>query len=254
MEHKDNGGLKTTETSLQIISCLKELEGGRVTEVAKAVNMAPSTVHNHLTTLEKNEYVIKEGDIYKLGLKFLNLGEYVRGRSDAYDFVKEKVEKLAEETGGRCHFVVEEHGYGVYLYTSSGEQAVKAYSSVGKRLPLHVAAAGKAILSNLEDWQVEEILDRRGLSRETTNTITDRERLFNELSEIQERGYAFNREEHLNGIKAVGAPVKGVDNRVIGAFSVSGPAHRMKGEWFEKELPNIVLGVSNELELNLQYS
>jgi DNA-binding IclR family transcriptional regulator len=40
----------------------------------------------------------------------------------------------------------------------------------------------------------------------------------------------------------------------MGALSVSGPAHRMKGEWFESEIPDLLLGSTNELELNLEYA
>lgn len=254
MTNEGRSGLQTTETSFQIVTALKEMDGGRVTEIASHLDMAPSTVHSHLSTLEANEYVVKEGDIYLLGLKFLNLGEYVRNRSDSYALAKEKVKDLAEETSGRAHFVVEEHGRGVYLYTSTGKHAVKAYSSVGKRVQLHVAASGKSILAFLPEHRVNEIIDRWGLPAETENTITDRETLFDELEQIREQGYAFNREEHLQGINAVGAPVLTDNGQVIGAFSVSGPVHRMKGDWFEEELTNAVLGASNELELNITYS
>jgi IclR family acetate operon transcriptional repressor len=37
-------------------------------------------------------------------------------------------------------------------------------------------------------------------------------------------------------------------------LSVSGPIHRLKGEWFEKEIPDLLLGTANELELNIRYS
>lgn len=254
MTDSTTSGLQTTETSLQIINTLKQMDGGRVTEVASRLDMPPSTVHNHLKTLENNEFVVKEADFYYLGLQFLNLGEYVRNRSESYLFAKEKVNQLAEETGGRAHFVVEEHGRGVYLYTSTGEYAIKAYSSVGKRVHLHVAAAGKSILAFLPKARIDEIIDRWGLPEETENTITDRETLYDELERIRNRGYAFNREEHLKGINAVGVPVIRDDDQVVGAFSVSGPAHRMKGEYLEEELTDTLLGTSNELELNIIYS
>jgi DNA-binding IclR family transcriptional regulator len=106
----------------------------------------------------------------------------------------------------------------------------------------------------MEDDRIEEIIDRWGLPQETEQTITSREALYEELDRIRDRGYAFNREEHLKGVKAVGAPVLADDGRVVGAFSVSGPVHRMKGEWFEEEVTNTVLGISNELELKITYS
>jgi DNA-binding IclR family transcriptional regulator len=71
------------------------------------------------------------------------------------------------------------------------------------------------------------------------------------VSEVAERGYAFNHEEQLEGVKAVGVPVNGPDGRVIGAFSVASPASRMRGEQFEEELPETLLATANEFELEI---
>lgn len=243
--------LSTTQTSFEIIECLKSRGGARVTELAEELGIAPSTVHSHLATLQAGGYLTKEGDIYHLGLAFLELGEQVRTRKDAHVVAESYTERLAEETGSRAVFLVEEHGKGVYMYTFSGEHAVWTYSTVGKRAPLHATASGKSILSQLPRERVEEIIDRHGLAAETDNTITDRETLFEELDTIADRGYAFNHEEQLPGVKAVGVPVVGPDDRVIGAFSLANPANRMKGDRLERELPDILLATANEFELEI---
>jgi DNA-binding IclR family transcriptional regulator len=246
--------LKSTKTTLEILDLLKERDGARVTELAELLDRAPSTVHSHLATLESQEYVVKEGDIYYLGLHVLELGDYVQNRKEAYQMAKSYTKQLAEETECRAVFVVEENGRGVYLHTYSGKHAVWRYSTVGKRFYLHQTAAGKALLSQLSADRADEIVDQWGLPQKTENTITDRERLLDELDEIRERGYSVNREEQLDGVKAVGVPVTGPNDEVLGAFSVASPANRLTGEWFSEELPNIVLGVANEFELEYSLS
>lgn len=246
--------LKSTETTLAILDLLKERDGARVTELAELLDRAPSTVHSHLATLVEQEYVIKEGDIYHLGLHMLELGDYVQTRKESYRMAKSYTEQLAEETECRAVFVVEENGRGVYLHTYSGKHAVWQYSTVGKRFFLHQTAAGKALLSQLPEDKVTAIIDRWGLPAKTENTITDSEVLSEELNEIREQGYSFNREEQLEGVKAVGVPVTGPNDEVLGAFSVASPANRLTGEWFLEELPNIVLGVANEFELEYSLS
>jgi len=249
--HNTQGTLSTTRTSFEIIEASKRRDGARVTELADELEMAPSTVHSHLATLTEAEYLVKEGDFYHLGFAFLELGEYVRTRKEPYTIAESYTEQLAAKTDSRAVFVVEEHGRGVYMYTYSGDHAVWTYSTVGKQLPLHATDAGKSILSQLPAERVEEIIDQHGLEPETDATITDRAELLDELRVISERGYAFNHEEQLDGVKAVGVPVSGSDGRVIGAFSVASPANRMKGEWFEEEIPEIVLAVANEFELEI---
>jgi DNA-binding IclR family transcriptional regulator len=246
--------LKSTKTTLEIIDHLREVDGARVTELADDLGKAASTVHGHLSTLVEEEYVVKEGDVYSLGLRFLDLGDYVRNRKEAYRIAESYTEQLAAETECRAVFVVEENGRGVYLHTFSGKHAVWHYSTVGKRFYLHQTAAGKALLSRLSQPEVEEIVDRWGLPARTENTITGPEELYEELDVIRDRGYSFNREEQLQGVKAVGVPVTGPDDRVIGAFSVASPANRMSDEWFEEKLPSIALGVTNEFELEYSLS
>lgn len=247
-----NGGgrqVQATKTSLEVMETLRELDGARVTELAEALDLSPSTVHAHLSTLVGADYVVKSGDIYHLSLQFLGLADYVRNRRKAYRIAESYTEQLAEETDCRAVFAVEENGRGVYMYTYSGKHAVWTYSTVGKRFYLHQTAVGKAILSRLPTDRVERILDRWGLPAATENTITDRAVLFEQLDAAEERGCSFNHEEQLEGVKAVGVPVEDRDGQVAGAFSVASPANRVTEERFEEDLPTILLGVANEFEL-----
>jgi len=59
------------------------------------------------------------------------------------------------------------------------------------------------------------------------------------LETIRQQGFARDKEEAAVGICGVAAPVRGLDG-VIGTISVSGPASRIKGEYFHDELPRMV--------------
>lgn len=246
--------VKTTETAFAIIEALKKRNGARVSEVASDLNLAKSTVHRHLTTLTEQEWVAKEGDIYHIGLRFVEIGEHARNQKKGYQMAAKKVEELATETDERAQFLVEEHGQGVYIYRGIGSHAVRTDPGIGKRVPLHAISAGKAILAQMSEEEIDYILDRRGLPSLTPNTITTREELFGELESIRERGYSVNDGENIEGLRAVGVPVKNKDGSALGALSVSGPTRRMKGSWFEQDLPDLLLGTANELELNIAYS
>jgi DNA-binding IclR family transcriptional regulator len=243
----------STETLLSILEALESSEGARVTDLADDIDMANSTVHGHLATLRANGYVLKEGDIYQLGGRFLRFGEYVRNRRDAYEMAEPKVKLLAEETGERCQFIVEEHGRGVYVHREIGDQAVWTDSGLGRRTYLHATAAGKALLAALPDDRVEAIIGRWGMPELTANTITNPDELEEELTAVREQGYATNREESTEELHAVGVTIRG-DDETIGAISISGPSHRMKGDWFERDIPDLLLGTANELGLNIRYS
>ncbi|MEA5409776.1 IclR family transcriptional regulator [Haloarculaceae archaeon H-GB2-1] len=193
-------------------------------------------------------------DGYYVGLRFLELGEDARNRRRGHQLAKEKVEELAQETEERAQFLVEEHGEAVYIHRALGSRAVRTDPGIGKRIPLHATASGKAMLAAMPSEKVSRIIEQTRFAEITDETVTDAEELRQELNEIRERGYAFNREENLDGLHAVGVPVRNPDGGVIGGLSVSGPSHRFTGEHFEDELPTLLLGTANELELNIAHS
>lgn len=249
----NEGTLKAADTMFTVVEAVRELDGARVTKIAEETGFAKSTVHRHLKSLEKHQFVVKEGDTYQIGLRFFNYGEYARNRRDVYQLARPLVDNLASETDERALFMVEEHGRAVYLYRGVGSHAVQTDSRTGTYRYLHTIAGGKAILAHLPNERVEEILDRWGLPAQTENTVTDHATLFEELAEIRERDVAFNDEETIDGLRAVAVPVVGSNGTVYGALSVSGPTHRIRDDWFEEGIPNLLLGTANELELNLEY-
>lgn len=253
-QHTRNNEVGAVRKTLLILEFLKDHDGARVIELANEFEWPKSTVHSHLETLKNTGYIVKDGNTYQLGFRFLDLGEHVKYRNDVHRMVEPRIEALADSTGERVQFVISEHGDCVYARIAEGEHAVSTGSRLGRRRHmLHATAAGKSILAYTDREKVEEIIEQKGLPELTENTITDDEALFNELEVVRDNGYAFNYEEHIKGLRAVAAPVRKPDGAVVGAISVSGPAHRMHGESFTKELPANILGVCNEIELDIVY-
>ncbi|QLH83686.1 IclR family transcriptional regulator [Halosimplex pelagicum] len=246
--------VKSVERTFRIIGGLQELGGAGVTELSTHLDLPKSTVHNYLSTLEQEAYVVKADDEYRIGLRFLEHGAYARNQSQIFEIARPELDRLANETGELCNLLVEEHGKGTYLYRTRGENAVRVKEHVGNRVCLHSTALGKAILAHCSEERVDEIIDRHGLPETTDRTVTDRDELFDTLAEIRERGVAFDDEERLSGLRCVAAPVLSNDDRVLGAISVSGPSHRFEDHRFREELPKRVLETANVLELNVTYS
>ncbi|WP_266080667.1 IclR family transcriptional regulator [Haladaptatus caseinilyticus] len=249
--------LKTVTRAFDVIRALEELDGARVTELADHLDMSKSAVYNHLTTLRDNKFVIQEGTTYSLSLQFLLLGEYVRNQNKLYEIGKSEIEKLADETGEYAHLATEQHGLNVNLYKVRGEKAVGSeYQTSKLQKPdyLHFSGTGKSILAFLPSDHVDEIVDRYGLIRKTENTITDREALFTELERIRERGYAYNDEEEIEGLKAIGAPVLDRNGRVLGSLSISGPTNRMNETEYHNMVVEKVVNAANVIEVNINMS
>lgn len=255
MTDGDAGGnrIGSTKTSFEIVHALQENGPSRLSELAEQLDLTESTTHRHLSTLSDLRYVSRQGERYQLGLRFARLGCTARTRDPAYGMAKQHVETLATETQERSQFVVEDHGLGIYIHVETGSKAVRAGFDVGRQIHLHCSSAGKSILAHYPREYVDEIFDRWELPALTENTITDREELYAELERVRERGVAFNREEHVDGINGIGVPVKR-DGSVLGALAVAGPSHRLNGQRLEDEIPDMLLAAANELELNITFS
>lgn len=253
MTTKDSRILKTGDTMLTVVDLLKERDGARVEEVASRLDISPSTAYRHLNTLAEHGYVVNEGDRYRLGMRFLAIGGYTRNEKNAYNRARNTIEELAEETGERAQFIVEEHGRRITVHMESGEKAVQAGKNIGYRGYLHSSSAGKAILAKLSDDRVREIIDQTGLPQQTDHSITSQAELLEELDEIREQGFALNDQESTVGLRAVGTTVSYPDDRLLGAISVSGPKNRIKNDLFRRELPELLSGKANELELKVEY-
>lgn len=254
MNNTNTPSVQSVETTLRILEALHERDGAGVTELGSVLSVPKSTVHNHLQTLQNNEYVINKDGTYHVGCRFLELGSHARDRRAIYEVAQPEVERMAAETSELSGLIIEEHGRGVFLHRSKGENAVHVDTYAGKRIYLHGAALGKAILAHLPTERVDTIVERHGLPALTENTITDRDALTRELTDIRKRGIAFDDEERLNGLRSVGAAIIGPEDDVLGAVSVAGPTSRLRDDRFRKELPDVVRSAVNVIDLNFNYS
>lgn len=248
---RDAGPVKTSKTVFRVIEGVEDLGEVRASELAEHLDLSLSTVHDHLTTLVELGYLIREDKSYRIGLKFLRLGVSAQQLVQV-DPVRARLDEIAEHTGETAWFVVEEDGLAVHVDRALGEHGIRTANRIGRRSHLHFHAGGKAILAHLPEGRIDEIVERRGLPASTEHTITTEAALLEELETVRERGVALNDNEEILGTRSVAAPIQ-VDQEVVGAISVGGPANRLDGSRFRSELPELVTGMVNEIELQLQY-
>jgi len=251
MERSAKNPVHSLTKAFEILEVLVELDGAGVTEVAGALNEPKSTIHNYLSTLLQEEYVVNEDGQYHLGLRFLELGIHARNRHELFTVGKSEAQRLARETGEFSNIAVEEYGHCITIYRNQGEMAVNS-RHVGMRSSLHATAVGRAMLAHMPEDRVETVIEQQGLQQFTERTIDNRDDLYDELETIQNRGYAFDDEELLQGLRCVAAPVLTTSGGIIGAISVSGPTTRLSGEYYHEDLPKKVMEASNVISLNIE--
>jgi DNA-binding IclR family transcriptional regulator len=244
--------VSSVENACDIIEVLYGKNGARLIEVARELGLNKGTVHTQLHTLRKRGYVHKRDQVYHPSMRFLEVGEGVKSDMELFRAAQDELVELANETGEYAHLMIEQNGWGYIVHKEKGDKAATTTSRAGKKLHLHYTSTGKAILAHLPVKRVREIVEQQGLPERTDSTITDYETLREELAEIRDQGCSFDRGEQINGARCVGAPVREPNGTVLGAISVSGPMSRLSGDFYEKQLPDLVSSTANVIEMNIE--
>ena len=244
--------VEATQTSVAILEALVDAAGPvGVTELADIVGVSKSVAHNHLSTLRAAGYVVKRAETYEASLRPLALGERTRDGLGFYQAAKQQLDNLAAATGETAALFVLEETAGAPVSIAEPEDGWSVPFHAGERLPLHVNAPGKALLSSLPDDRVESILDETELAAPTDATIVDPDELTEELRRIREDGIAFCRGEQYEGIIGVAAPLSEVSGSRIAALGVCGPVERLNGRYLREDITGQVLSTTKSIQVAL---
>ncbi len=233
-------GIQVIARAGQVLRSLAGEPGGlSLAELAAKVQLPKSTVHRIVTALESEGLAATAGENgrYLLGPEFIRLaaGQHQDLRSRARPLLEGLSRQVNEAVdlsilvGDRVVFV--DHIEAPHFHP------LRAVSAIGASFPTHCTAPGKALLAEQSDEQLQKLLPR-SLKADTPKTITDRERVLEEIARVRRDGYAIVREEHTLGICAVGAVVRDKSGS-IAAVSVPVPTPRFEAS--ERQLIAAVL-------------
>lgn len=199
-----------------------------LSEIARTTDLPKSTAYRILLTLEESGFVqqTNDGERYRLGLRIASLGltalRRISIRRQALPLMRQLVERFSET----CALGILDEGSVLDIEVVQSDHVLTIASEVGRRLPLHSTASGKALLAFLPPSVVESVVERP-LEARTEKTITSLDELHRELELVRQRGYAFDEEENELGVRAVAAPIFDRDGSVVAEISMPGPTSRL---------------------------
>ncbi|WP_052361893.1 IclR family transcriptional regulator [Geomicrobium sp. JCM 19038] len=139
--------LQSIDRAMRVLDLLKDHHFGLgVTELSYRLGVAKSTVHRIVSSLEAHGYVKQEpgNGNYRLGLKFLEMQQYVLKQMEITSIARPFLDELSREANEIVH-LVEQQDYEV-VYLDKVEQhsnTIRIYSRVGRRAPMHCTGVGK---------------------------------------------------------------------------------------------------------------
>ena len=213
-ELKENGKrdfsqVQVLSRAAAILRAIRDSDGLNLTQLAKKVGLARSTVYRIVASLESEGFLITHGpgEQIQLGTELVSLGAAVHRdiRQDLRPYLEELSQKVDETVDLS---ILLDNGQLLLLDQVARPQHLRAVSSVGVKFPLHCTANGKALLSALSLEEVLSIIPEQ-LEPYTEKTLRTRAELIQELEVVRSMGIAFDREEHTLGICTVAVVVRG---------------------------------------------
>ena len=205
-------------------------------DLAQTTGLHPSTTHRILNDLVLARYVERvDNGLYQLGMRLLELGSLVRGRLNVREAAIDAMRDLHLLTGQTVNLSVQQGDEIVYIDRAwserSGMQVVRA---IGGRAPLHLTSNGKLFLSASDPRQLRTYATRTGLTGSTRNSITELNKLEQELAHVRELGYARDNEELEMGVRCIAAGIYDDTGKLVAGLSISAPSSRLQDAWIEQ--------------------
>lgn len=219
------GTINSVDHALRLIEALHAAQPLSVSDLARRLGLPRPTVYRLLKTLGSHGLLVQEGTAYRLSLRLLELASTALAASALQAAAQPVLSDLAAQTGETTHFAVLDGDQVGYVAKVESRHTIRMFSHVGWRGPLHATGVGKVLLAWSDPSLVRRVLDGT-LEAFTPYTLTGKAELSTEIEKVREAGYAVDRQELIDGLVCVAAPVL-VRALLVGAVSVAGPITRL---------------------------
>lgn len=228
-------------------------EGVGVSALARDLAIPRNTAYELVNTLVACSLVsFDSGGRVRLGFHLFELGSAYVQSLDLFNEARPIVRELVRATADTVHVAMLDGRHVVFLVKEEGEQSVRNLSAVGRRIPAHGTAVGKAMLAFQPREETLQRLNGARLERLTPATITDVDALLAELDATVERGYSTDVEESNPGVCCLAAPVRNALGVVIAGMSLATRRSRMT-TGREEELSRLIVRAAEQLSRRLGY-
>lgn len=195
-------------------------------EIARRTGINPSTVSRLLATLGAAGLVAHRTDTgrYRLGLRMLHYGNAVLSRLDLREVAREHLRTLTAATGETATLSVAGGGTALTVDFVQSPASVQSVATLGRPSVAHATAVGKVMLA------FTDLRPDAPLSAFTDATITDLDRLRDEIERTRRRGWADATGEREQDLDAVAVPVCNAEGALLAILGVQGPSWRFGAE------------------------
>ena len=221
----------STLKSVQILSALAffKKECG-INDIAQLTNLSSSTIHRILHEFVSCGLAVKVGTKYRYRVMLRSLFVVITDDNYLLKASELEMDRLNNLTKETVHLIVQENCDAVYLDKREAQNQIGLQSVVGKHVPMYCTSGGKVLMAYQSRAWLDNYYAHTELKKLTETTITDPEKMAEELAQIRKQGYALDNSEHNPDVVCIAAPVFFPDGKPACTIGVATPKYRMTRE------------------------
>ncbi len=194
--------------AMDVLEILSQGRPQRLSDLARLTGVGKSTVLGILNALEERRWVERRDRLYGLGPGLLRLVRRAYGLWNVAEVARPFLERIAADLGVTALVGVPAGDRVRIEDCVPGGQGMQVQARPGEAVPFFAPATAKAFLAALPPERGRALLGRRRLPRFTDRSKVDPEAFWAEVEQARERGYAEDKGEYLEGVRAVAAAVR----------------------------------------------
>jgi DNA-binding IclR family transcriptional regulator len=223
-----------------------------ISDISRQLALNKSTVFNMVYTLiNLNVLEGMEDGKFGFGPRFYVLGSAAGNRSELLRISHPFLEKINQETKLSAFLGIRADLRSVIIDKVDSAHGIKISSEVGMQMPVLAGAGIKAMLSLLSNQELSTLISDVAFKRYTPHTIISKDDYLNEINKVRQEGIAFDREEYIEGMMALGIPINTSSRNVQAAIWVVGLKQQVANDALQNLTP-LLKGVSQEINQRLQ--
>ncbi|MEW6669307.1 MAG: IclR family transcriptional regulator [Thermodesulfobacteriota bacterium] len=235
---------------LDLLAESKEPMG--ISDISGRLDLNKSTVFSIVHTLMDLKVLENRPDgKFVFGTRFYILGKMAGQRSRLIQTAHPYLEKINERTKLSAFLGLRSDSRVILIDKVDSAYGIKLSSEIGMQMPALAGAGIKAMLSQLPDEEIDEILARTELKRYTPFSITDKSVYKEEILKVRKQGIAYDREEYIEGMVAFAVPVKANGRDLQAAIWAVGLTRQVP-KASVPELTELLKEISQEIDYRLQ--
>lgn len=218
-----------------------------ISDISGKLDLNKSTVFNIVHTLQ-NLHVLEHhpGGKFVFGTRLYILGNIAGTRSELIQATHPYLEMINVKTKLSAFLGIRADCRSILIDKVDSAYGIKVSSEIGLRMPVLAGPGIKAMLTQLSDEQIDEILARTELKPYTPYTTTDKATFKKEVQEARQQGIVIDRQEYIEGMVSFAIPVKVRGGGPQAAIWTVGLTHQVPESSFT-EISSFLKGIAEEL-------